>query len=591
MRSIWRTLLDLLRVLPRGARPFYLWYSIATGMLSILDTAALALIVLTVNALVTGNAIDVPLIGPLPESATFWVVLIIAVLFILKGVLAALLHWRATRRFAAYELDLGDRLFAEYTHSSWEDRSRTSTAELTRIVDASVGSANRGFLLALSQIPGNLFTFIAALLILVIAQPLTALIAFLYLSLVFGIISLALSRRSKSEGQRNRDYSYRVATVMTEMVEALKEVTLRGKLDEAGRVISKNRGVATRARANLAFMTVVPRYAFEAALIGGFILIGASAFLTGGAAAAAVAVSLFAASGFRMIPSMNAVQASLTSASSNEAYAKDVIRQLSETSTSIQTEPRDTEELPEHPRELRLRNISFRYAGNREPVLKDVDLRVPFGSSLAIVGPSGAGKSTLIDIILGLSVPTEGSLEIDGHPVDSVLHQWRTHVGYVPQRVALFDGSVAQNVALTWETDYDSDRVLQALRRAHISELAQRPGGLGEHLGERGSSLSGGQQQRLGIARALYTDPLVMVMDEATSSLDTATENRVVESMNELRGQVTFITVAHRLATIRQYDQVCYLDQGQIKGFGTFDEVVDQVPDFRFQAALAGLVS
>lgn len=590
MRSIWRTLIDMFGVLPRDARPFYLWYSIATGLLSILDTAALALIVLTVNALVTSKPIEMPFIGPFPESATVWVVVAIAVLFIVKGVSAALLHWRATRRFARYELDLGDRLFAGYTHSSWEDRSRISTAELTRFVDSSVGIANRGFLLPLSQVPGNLFTFLAALLILVIAQPLTALIAFVYLSLVSGAISLTLSRRSKSEGQRNRDYSYRVATVMTEMVEALKEVTLRGKLGEAGRVISDNRAVATRSRANLAFMTIVPRYAFEAALIGGFLLIGASAFLTGGAPAAVVAVSLFAASGFRMIPSMNAVQASLTAATSNEVYARDVIRHLTEPSASVRTEPSDTEELPEHPSQLRMRNVTFSYAGDAEPVLKDLDLVVPFGSSLAIVGPSGAGKSTLIDIILGLSVPTSGTLEIDGHPVDRVLHQWRKRVGYVPQRVALFDGSVAQNVALTWEEDYDSERVMQALRRAHIGQIAQRPGGLEERLGERGSSVSGGQQQRLGIARALYTDPLVMVMDEATSSLDTATENRVVESMNELRGQVTFITVAHRLATIRHYDQVCYLDEGRIKGFGTFDEVVEQVPDFRFQASLAGLV-
>lgn len=590
MRSIWRTLLDLFSVLPRDARPFYLWYSIATGLLSILDTAALGLIVLTVTPLVTGQSIEIPLIGRLPDSATAWVVLTIAVLFILKGVLALLLHWRATRRFARYELELGDRLFAAYTRSSWEERSRLSTAEVTRIVDTSVGNANRGFLLPLSQVPGNLLTFAAALLILVIAQPFTALIAFVYLSLVSGVMSLSVSRRAKSEGQRSRDFSYRVATVMTEMVDALKEVTLRGKLDEAGAVISRNRAVATRSRANLAFITIVPRYAFEAALIGGFLLIGGAAFLTGGPAAAVVAVSLFAASGFRMIPTMNAVQASLTAASSNEVYARDVIRQLSMSSDKEAPLPQDSGELPEHPKELRLRNVSFRYSADGPPVLDGLDLSIPFGSSLAVVGPSGAGKSTLIDIILGLSTPTSGSLEIDGQPIESVLQQWRSRVGYVPQRVVLFDGSVAQNVALTWGEDYDPERVERALKRAHISEIAHRPNGLDERLGEHGSSVSGGQQQRLGIARALYTDPLVMVMDEATSALDTATENRVVESMNELHGQVTFVTVAHRLATIRHYDQVCYLDRGRVQGFGTFDEVVAQVPDFRMQAALAGLI-
>ncbi|MBH0082845.1 ABC transporter ATP-binding protein [Salinibacterium sp. SWN167] len=597
MRNLWRTLNELFTVLPAGAKPYYVWYSIATSLLAILDIIALTLIMLVVTPLVTGGAVVLPVLGEVPDSATVWIIAVICLLFILKGVFAVVLHWYATRRFARYELQVGDELFQGYTRASWLKRSQLSTAEVTRIVDSSMANTNLGFILPLAQVPGNALTFVAVLGVLVFAQPLTALIAFVYLSLIAVFMLLVVTRRSQAAGRDNRGYAYKVATVMTEMVEALKEVVLRDKLEEVGRVVSKNRKVATRARANISFLGIVPKYVFESALIGGFLIVGGSAYLVGGGGAngtaqAVVAISLFAATGFRMIPAMNQVQASFTAASANEVYARDVIRELTDLrgDSTAQEQRADTAKLSVAPQKLALENVCFRYPGADADVLKNVSFTVPFGSSLAIVGPSGSGKSTLIDILLGLSVPTSGSMWIDDEQLNTVMRQWRQRVGYVPQRVALFDASIAQNVALTWEDDYDSDRVTAALARAHLEELASRGAGIEERIGERGSSISGGQQQRLGIARALYSDPLVIVMDEATSALDTATENRVTESMRELQGEVTFITVAHRLATIREYDRICYLDQGEILGSGTFEEVVAQVPEFRLQAELAGLL-
>ncbi|KTR86486.1 ABC transporter ATP-binding protein [Leucobacter chromiiresistens] len=592
MKQLWRTLVELFGVLPQGAKPFYIWYSIVTGALSILDTLALALIVAVVTPVAGGEPVSLPVIGVIQPDATVWVIVVIIGLFLLKSALAIVLHWFATRRFARYELQVGNDLFRAYTHSSWEQRARISTAEVTRIVDSSMANANLGFILPLSQVPGNILTFVSVLAVLVVAQPLTALIALVYLAAFSALMLLVISRRARQAGMDNRTYAYRVATIMTEMVDALKEVTLRGKLDEIGEVISNNRRVATRARANISFLGIVPKYAFESALIGGFLVVGGSAYLIGGMASALTAVALFAATGFRMIPAMTTVQSAFTTAGANEVYAKDVIRELSaakrEVAQTAQAEDRAV--LPERARSIELRDVSFRYPGAESDVLDGLTLTVPFGSSLAIVGPSGAGKSTLIDILLGLSIPTSGELVVDDIPITDVMKQWRSRVGYVPQRVALFDASIAQNVALTWEDDYDADRVRTALERAHLGDLARRGKGIEEHIGERGASISGGQQQRLGIARALYSDPLVMVMDEATSSLDTATENRVTESMRELQGEVTFVTVAHRLATVRDYDQVCYLDRGNILGRGTFEEVVAQVPEFRLQAELAGLL-
>ena len=591
MKSIWNTLNELFTVLPKGARGFYLRYAVLTGMLAILDSFALALIVVVTAPLATGKGMDLPLVGELPASATPILVVLICGLFVLKGVFALVLHRRATRRFARYEREAGDRLFSTYIHSSWERRSQLSTPEVTRIVDTAMANTNLGFLLQISMIPGNAMTFLATILVLVIAQPVTALIALVYLLAIALFMNRIVSRAAKRAGETNRDLVYRIATIMTEMVEALKEVTLRGKLGEISRVVSKDRVIATDARADMAYLSQVPKYAFETALIGGVLLVGGAAYLMTGLGGATVAVGLFAVTGFRVVPALNAIQSCLASASANEVYARDVIRELRDADDvaddvdSIE----DAQRLPDSPQRLELRDVRFRYPDAEADVLDGISLTIPIGSSLAIVGPSGAGKSTLIDILLGLSEPTGGALFIDHSPLPEVLGQWRRRVGYVPQRVALFDGSIAQNVALTWEDDYDLDQVRRALERAHLESLAERPGGLSARIGERGESISGGQQQRLGIARALYSDPLVMVMDEATSSLDTATENRVTQSMRELQGEVTFITVAHRLATIREYDQICYLDAGRIRGKGTFDEVVAQVPDFAIQARLAGL--
>lgn len=593
MKSLWRTLVELFGVMPAGTKGFYIGYSIATSIVSLIDAAALTLIIAVATPLVSGVDVSLPIIGKVDERTTIWVIVVVCMLFILKGILALGLQWYATRRFARYELEVGNALFRSYIMSDWETRSKLSVAEATRIVDSSMANANLGFILPLSQVPGSALSFFSILIVLVVAQPWTALIALGYLSVISVLMVFVVSKRTRLAGLHNRRYAYKVAGLMTEMVEALKEVTLRGKLDEIQEVVSDNRRRATRARANISFLGSVPKYALESALIGGFVLVGGTAYFMGGVKEAILAIAVFAITGFKMIPALNSVQSSLNTASANQVYARDVVRHIrsAEEQAKRKTAPHpDTQILPDDPRSLILKNVSFRYPGASEDVLSGLNLEIPFGSSLAVVGPSGAGKSTLIDILLGLSIPESGELTIDGIPLNDVLNQWRARVGYVPQKVALFDASIAQNVALTWRNDFDEEQVRKALERASLQELKEAGRDIDERLGERGAAISGGQQQRMGIARALYSDPLVIVMDEATSALDTATENRITESLHEMQGEVTFITVAHRLATIRHYDQVCYLDEGKILGKGDFLEVTEQVPDFKMQASLAGLL-
>lgn len=592
MKRVWAVLQDLLPLLPLGAQRYFVFYMIATTVVTLLDVVAMSLLAIVIGPAITGGTLNLPFIGEITPEMAPVLALSALVLIIVKSILSVSLHWHATRRFAKYELEIGDRMFRAYINSSWEQRSKRSVAEITRIADAGIANTMAGFLLPLMRVPSSIFTFVLVLAVLLVVNPMISLIALVYLSLIALIVHQFVTKRALEAAQVNLEFSYRVAILMTEMMEALKELSLRNRLGDVAELVTTNRQRSVRARANGSILGIIPGFVFEAALIGGIILVGGASFIQGGLTAALTSVALFATAGFRLIPAINGIQGGIVQAVASIPSATDVIGDLiaSENDMKTSTTPADTAELAERPREMRLDNVRFRYPNASEDVIRGMSVDIPLGSSLGIVGPSGAGKSTLIDLLLGLSVPSSGEIRIDGHPLNAVLRQWRGRVGYVPQRVALFDGTIAQNVALTWNDEIDRERVIRALERAQLGSLvASRAGGIDERIGERGVSLSGGQQQRLGIARALYTDPLVLVLDEATSSLDTKTEDEVTKSIKALQGEVTLISVAHRLSTIKDYDRVCYVDEGVIVSQGTFYEVAASLPSFAEQVLLAGL--
>ena len=592
MKRVWAVLQDLLPLLPLGAQRYFVFYMIATTVVTLLDVVAMSLLAIVIGPAITGGTLNLPFIGEITPEMAPVLALSALVLIIVKSILSVSLHWHATRRFAKYELEIGDRMFRAYINSSWEQRSKRSVAEITRIADAGIANTMAGFLLPLMRVPSSIFTFVLVLAVLLVVNPMISLIALVYLSLIALIVHQFVTKRALEAAQVNLEFSYRVAILMTEMMEALKELSLRNRLGDVAELVTTNRQRSVRARANGSILGIIPGFVFEAALIGGIILVGGASFIQGGLTAALTSVALFATAGFRLIPAINGIQGGIVQAVASIPSATDVIGDLiaSENDMKTSTTPADTAELAERPREMRLDNVRFRYPNASEDVIRGMSVDIPLGSSLGIVGPSGAGKSTLIDLLLGLSVPSSGEIRIDGHPLNAVLRQWRGRVGYVPQRVALFDGTIAQNVALTWNDEIDRERVVRALERAQLGSLvASRAGGIDERIGERGVSLSGGQQQRLGIARALYTDPLVLVLDEATSSLDTKTEDEVTKSIKALQGEVTLISVAHRLSTIKDYDRVCYVDEGVIVSQGTFYEVAASLPSFAEQVLLAGL--
>jgi len=240
-------------------------------------------------------------------------------------------------------------------------------------------------------------------------------------------------------------------------------------------------------------------------------------------------------------------------------------------------------------REIRLEDVSFRYTTERPWAVRGVSLRIPAQWSIGIVGANGSGKTTLVDLIAGLLVPAAGRVLVDGVPLDDGNRTaWHAQMAYVPQNIFLLDASIAENIALGVESaDINRDRLLEAAHLAQLDELIDAlPQGLQHRVGERGIQLSGGQRQRIGIARALYREASVLLLDEATNSLDGLTERELLTTLGGLKGRYTSVLIAHRMSTVRGCDLICQLEHGEVIASGTYDELLRDSEAFRRMAGL-----
>jgi ABC-type multidrug transport system fused ATPase/permease subunit len=240
---------------------------------------------------------------------------------------------------------------------------------------------------------------------------------------------------------------------------------------------------------------------------------------------------------------------------------------------------------------ITVENLTMIYPNSTKAAISGINFQINSGSTLAIIGSSGSGKTTLADCLLGLLEPTSGKVEINKTSPEIYRSVNTGAIAYVSQDVALIDGSIRENVAFALpQAEIDDAKIYQALKRAHIDDFVRNlPQGLETVVGERGTRLSGGQRQRIGIARALYSNPKILVLDEATSALDAETEAAITGMLKELHGEVTIISIAHRLSTVMHSDLVLFLRDGKLAGSGKFEDLVKQHPDLAHQAELLGI--
>ncbi len=590
MKQVLSLYREVVAALPAGGRRFLWTYSWLLASLAIFDAAALGLMALVLGPVSLQSVVVLPLVGEVEGSGLIWVMLLICALLIAKSAFALLVTWWATRRIPRYEVAIGNRLLRAYLSAPWRDRLRKNSIDIMRFSDSGVDATVNSFLMPGATLLAEVTTLVLVITTLAIVSPLLAIETLLYLLLLGAVLFFWIARRARAAGEMNVNFSMRTARLILEIISAMKEVTLRNKEEEVADVVVQTRTSSARARANLSFLGELPRYALETGLVGGFVLIGGAGYLTGGVEAAVTAVGLFALAGFRVAPSVIRFQSVLSTMIAASEYPRQVLVEIADVERGTAEVSQGSREVPSSPGRISFENVTFCYTPDAPPAVKGVSLEIPFGSTVAFVGASGSGKSTMVDLLLSLLEPTSGSVRVDDTPLSELRTSWRSHVGYVPQDVALIDATIAQNVALTWGDDIDLVKVRRALEQAQLWDVVStRPGGMEARVGERGLALSGGQRQRLGIARALYSRPLVLVMDEATSSLDTQTESQVTEAIGSIDADVTKVVVAHRLATIQHAERIFFMRDGELAGSGTFAELVEQIPDFAMQAQLAGL--
>lgn len=436
---------------------------------------------------------------------------------------------------------------------------------------------------------------------LLVLDPLVTVGAIAFFGLVALILQRAMGGWAARVGRTAAVADIASLNAIQEAVSAYREVSVSNRRVFYVDRIGKLRWQAAKVAADATFIGMLPKYIFEAALvIGGFALAGVL-FSTQDSVVAVGTLALFLAAASRVMPSLLRLQGaalSLRGAAGTAGSTFELAHEL-DNPLDVPAERPDgaavkatlREGHGDFTAEIVLQDVSVRYPGTNTPAVQGVSLRVKPGESLALVGKSGAGKSTLADVILGVLDPDDGVAWIDGVTPGEAVSRWPGAVSYVPQEVLLANDSIRRNVALGLPEDaIDDELVWEALERAYLDEyLRDQREGLDTQVGEGGLRLSGGQRQRLGVARALYTRPRLLVLDEATSALDAETEAAITDTIDQLEGNVTTVIVAHRLSTVRNVDHMLYLEAGVPVALGSFDEIRNRVPALDRQAALLGL--
>ena len=488
-------------------------------------------------------------------------------------------------RFALMrEYSISKRLIEGYLYQPYIWFLNKHSADLGKNVLSEVGVIINLTILPMINFIAHSVVSIALLILLIVIDPTLALSVGMILGVCYISFFLFIKNKLSQTGSLRLSANTKRFATLVDAFGAFKEIKLGGLEDVyINRFTQSAKDYAT----NLSFAQVIsqlPRYFVEGVAFGGMIIISIVLISRGDVFEnIAPVIALYAFAGYRLIPSLQNIYYNLVNLRHSKLSLDSLYRDLK--SLKI-PEPKESATATLFlKKNITLNHIYFSYPNSQKEVLTDISLTIPAFSKVAFVGTTGSGKTTMVDIILGLLEPSRGSLNVDGILInESNKRSWQKNIGYVPQQIYLADTSVASNIAFGLEIENINQELLEkAAKISNIHEfiINELPEGYNTIVGERGIRLSGGQRQRIGIARAIYHKPQILILDEATSSLDNITEQTVINSINNLENKITIIQIAHRISTVKNCDNIFFLKKGQLIGQGTYDELFENSEQFR----------
>jgi len=427
-----------------------------------------------------------------------------------------------------------------------------------------------------------------------VVDPLIAFGMVALFGLVGWILYKLMHHRARVLGERQAEYEISSNEKIIEVLGSYREAIVRNRRTYYAEEIGKLRRKLADTQAELTFMPNISKYVIETTVILGALAVSATQFVLQDSTHAVATLAVLLAAGSRIAPAALRLQQGAVQLRSTIGIATptlDLIESVNRIETPKYFQGNLDFEHFDFNSDVRLENVSVGYPNRDLPAISEITLKIEPGEIVALVGASGAGKTTLADSILGVLTPKSGVVKISGEDPLVAVAKWPGAVSYVPQDVLIVNGTIRENISLGFPTALSTDaRINEAVAMAQLSDfVSSLPDGLETHVGERGTKLSGGQRQRLGIARAMFTKPKLLVLDEATSALDGKTEAQISDAIQKLSGHVTVLVIAHRLSTIKGVSKIVFMDSGRIISVGSFDEVRRQVPEFDAQASLMGL--